>query len=1140
MSIAVENWLFSDDERSSSAVKIQLLGGVYASTAGGEPIDIGPAKCRTLFAALALSPGETIPVARLVDLVWDIAPPRTAEKTLQTYVMALRRGLGQGAIERVGLAYRLVVDPEDVDVSRFEQALAARDVGRALDEWTGPPLAGLDAPGLTPAVDRLVEQWFGAIESNLNTVVESDPAAAVAALTELSAEHPYREGLWSLLMTALYRTGRQADALAAYGRARTHLVEELGIEPGPALRELEGLILGHDDRLDRGRSTEHRSGLPTGTVTFAFSDIEASSRLWAENRLAMSGAVARHDAIVRAATDDHDGFVFSSGGDSFGVAFDRARDALRWAESVQKALGGEKWSDDAVVRVRIGVHSGEAEERGNDYFGPVVNLAARITAAGHGGQILLSHVTAALLEGRDFAELGSFRFDGIGSDATVFQADDEAHEPLRTGALATGNLPKRTGQLFGRDEELDAIADAVACSPIVTLVGPGGIGKTRLALAAARIAEIGVSGGGWLVELADIASSDDVVRAVADVLDVRPTAGRPLRDSVIAQLAAKPSVVVLDNCEHVIEGAAELAGAISERCQDVVVIATSREGLGLPEERLIVVGPLAVDGPAVQLFDERARAADPSFDAESERESVAEICSRLDGVPLAIELAAARIRSLSPGDMVERLDDRLRLLTGGRRRSVERHRTLRATIQWSFDLLSQQERQLLTRLSIFAAAFDLDDAVAVAADTKLDALDIDRLLGDLVGRSMVSTESGAFGRRFRLLETVRQFAAEHLSRSGSSHLVARRHAEHVRDEVARLGTMLMSNTEIEGAARLAELWPNVRAAADWALDSADVELARSMIEPIALQMFVRRGLDEIADWCERLLMATPADDEETRALGLLWLAMHHSMTQDADGFRGVLDRHGPLDHIFVRYAYIVAVEDNDFSALDVGPLVATRLRRRGQEAYARLVEMFTAASLMTSGEIVVARERHLALAEAFRSDGPPSFLNWTLHLLGLSCFFGGDPEGGDRYWDESVAVPVPPKTNSPNETLAARAAFRQGRHRDAYTMLIAYIDELTEFDNMSGAVMVGLAYVNMMTEIDRLGDAAVVLGHFDASGLFSPQGPGFERVMAEPIARVDADDVAAEARRSAASKHLSELDALTTMRSVLAELTGDD
>src|SRR6478736_7119742 len=273
-------------------VRIGLFGGVSASTDGGEPLDIGPAKCQSVLAVLALSAGSAVPVTRLVDLVWGDQPPRTAEKTLQSYVVRLRTGLGADSIIRTGAAYRLAVPVDAVDVARFRRHLDSGATEAALVEWTGTPLAGLGAHGLTPIVNGLVEQWLGAVETDLARRVETDAAGVIGPLTELTADYPFREGLWSLLMTALYRVGRQADALAAFQRAREHLVEQLGVEPGPQLMEVESRILDHDERLRGGVSSDSPSARPTGTVTFGFCEVEDSGRLWATNRKKTAAAMA--------------------------------------------------------------------------------------------------------------------------------------------------------------------------------------------------------------------------------------------------------------------------------------------------------------------------------------------------------------------------------------------------------------------------------------------------------------------------------------------------------------------------------------------------------------------------------------------------------------------------------------------------------------------------------------------------------------------------------------------------------------------------------------------------------------------------------------------------------------------------------
>jgi predicted ATPase/DNA-binding SARP family transcriptional activator len=1117
-------------------VQIRLLGGVSAVTDDGDFVDVGPAKCQAVLAALALSAGSVVPVSRLIELVWGETAPRTAEKTLQSYITRLRKGLGPDSIVRSGAAYRLDVDTDSVDVLRFQRYLNAGDVEAALAEWTGTPLAGLDPGGLAATVAGLVELWLSAVEIDLERLVETDAAAAIGSLTELTASHPFREGLWALLMTALYKMGRQAEALAAYRKAREYLVEQLGVEPGPRLRELETLILGHDEQLSvRTPSPGASSGIPTGTVTFGFSDIEGAARLWAGRRQQTAQAMARHDVLVRSAAADHDGYIFATGGDSFGVAFHRAGDAVAWASELQDAINTEPWPDGAEIRLRIGLHTGEAEELRNDYFGPAVNIASRISAAGHGGQCLVSAATAALLGGHGLRDLGTYRLGDVGADQRIFQLGDDDHPSLRTEDTRRGNLPRRSGRLIGRDGDVEVVIKALAGAPVVTLVGPGGIGKTRLALAAARIAEADLSGGAWLVELADIASSDDVPRAVADVLEVKERPGRSLTQSIVTALQHDHALVVLDNCEHVIDGAAELAQALAAGCPDVSVLATSREGLRLADERLVVVGPLDPAGPGAELFNERAAAADPTFDPHAGRDAVEEICRRLDGVPLAIELAAARTRTLSPADLVVRLDDRLRLLTGGRRRSVERHRTLRATIQWSYDLLSLPEQMLFRRLSIFARSFDLKAAETVASDAELDAADVNTLLSDLVERSMVIVESGAYGRRFRLLEAMRQFGAEYLASADNSDLIAKRHAEFVLAEVKHLSELLAGHGEIEGATRLTELWPNLRAAVDWACTTGDHTLAAALVRPIAVQGLLRRLHGEICDWAERILAITPLDDEETIVLGLVWAAFCYNLTQDRQSYARLLAQCGEPDHILVRHARLM-VGGQDEDAATLGRLAVAEMRRRGEEQIASLYEIFNGAQLLGAGRLDEHDAHFGALADRFRAEGPPTFLNWTLFMLASSAAFQGDHERAEVLYDEAASVELSARTNSPNETLAARTAFRRGHHSQAFQILRSYADELLTVGNVSGASLVCLEFINMMTAIDRLPEAAHILGHLDATGLLGVEGPGFKMLVRDAADKVAANPAATAARKQASEQMLDEGHALNYIRDVLGQL----
>lgn len=1121
-------------------MQICLLGGVRIIGADGAPIDPGPAKCQELLAALAVDADTAVPVSTLIELLWRDNPPRTAEKTLQTYVARLRKSIGHDAIARVGNAYRLEMPADSIDVNRFRRHLAQGDTRGALDEWVGLPLAGLDAEGLAPVVDGLIEEWLAAIEADLEHTVNRDPLAAVGTLTQLTASHPFREGLWALLMTALYKVGRQAEALDAFRKARTHLVEELGVEPGPRLRELESLILTQDEQLGTGHRRPASAGaIPTGTITFGFCDVQGSTQMWATQHDKTSTAIVRYEELVRLAVADNDGFVFATGGDSFGVAFHRVRDAASWADQLHLALAEEPWADGAEITIRIGLHTGDAEERDDNFYGPSVNLASRIAAAGHGGQTLLSEATAALLDSVDLVDLGAHRFDGIATEQHVQQLGTGEFPPLRTVSDRVGNLPQTTDRLIGRATILSAITDELLTSPIVTLVGPGGIGKTRLALEAGRVAGATYPGGVWFVELAAVSASADVARAVADSLEVQETSGRSVMMAIAGFLDERDALLVLDNCEHVIDGAADLARSVTEACAGLTLLATSREGLGLAGEQLIAIGPLDAESAGVELFNVRASAADRSFDAVASHGSVEEICRRLDGVPLAIELAAARVRSHSPADLVERLGDSFRLLTGGRRTSVERHRTLRATVQWSYDLLSPAEQRLFRRLSIFSGSFDLRAAEIVASDDELDIVDVSGLVGDLVERSMVTVESGRSGRRFRLLETMRQFGAEHLADAGKSNALGRQHAHYVVAEVDRIGKLLAGPAEFDGASDLVELWPNLRAAVDWAITSGEVGLTTRLIGPIATQAFVRRGVGELVDWVERLLAITDPDDSATIELGLLWASLHHAMTQDRAAFARLVERYGAPDMVLANFARVI-MDDDEGEIVSTAEEAIAEVRARGEEHVAGLFEIFKGGNLLGAGRMDEAETYIAGLLERFRRSAPPTYVNWALFMLASIAAIKGDVERAEELYEESISVAVPPRTNSPNETLEARFAFRRGDHRRAFTLLRSYVEELLEVGNMSGVGLISIEFINMLIATDRLREAGTVAGYLDTSGMLDVEGPGFKTLLRDSLATIEADSVATDARIEAAGRSLEAHDGMKMIRNLLDGLLDEN
>ena len=528
--------------------------------------------------------------------------------------------------------------------------------------------------------------------------------------------------------------------------------------------------------------------LPSGTVTLLFTDIEGSIRLWEADREAMADASARHNRIVRDQIEATGGQVFSLVGEAFRAVFADPSAALRCAVAVQRAVGAEQWPPGSPVRVRVALHSGACVERDGDYFGPVVNRVARLLAAGHDGQILVSGGTRELLadrlaDGIGLRDLGEHRLKDLGRAERVFQVTGPGlaggFGPLRSldDPALRHNLPSQATSFVGRDAEVAELRALMARrSRLVTIVGAGGIGKSRLALQVAAEALDGDADAVWLVELAPVAEPELVARTVAAVLSVREEPGRPIVDTLVEAVGDRYLIVVLDNAEHVLGAVVKLADALMRSCPRACLLVTSREPLGIGGEHVFRVQPLAVP-PAdlaapgqlaafesVQLFTERAAMHRRGFALDEDNApAVAAVCVRLDGIPLALELAAARLGSLSVPEVSSRLDQRFRLLTGGSRTALPRHQTLRALVDWSYDLLNPAEQLVLDRLSVFAGGWTLEAAEAVTSHADPSEWQVLDHLAALVDKSLVQAEEVHGAARYRLLETVRHYAGEHLA-----------------------------------------------------------------------------------------------------------------------------------------------------------------------------------------------------------------------------------------------------------------------------------------------------------------------------------------------------------------------------------------
>ena len=698
---------------------MRLFGQLEVADAG-VALAVRGAKQRALLALLALHRGEPVSADRLIDVLWGDGLAANPVNALQAQIGQLRRALGAGVIVTTEAGYALAVGPGEVDVVRFEQlvakgrrlaeagemAQASATLGEALGLRRGEPLAEFAYAGFAEAERaRLDELALVAIETRAGAdLVLGRHGELAGELEALCGQHPLRERLWELLILALYRAGRQADALRAYTEVRDRLVDELGIDPGPALRELQARILAQDPSL-----------------------------------------AAASPAPVRAAAP-----------------------------------------------------------------------------------------------------------------------------------AAAGNLRERLSSFIGRDAELEQLLGSVRSCRLVTLTGPGGTGKTRLAVEAAAALRAEYPDGAWLVELASVAEPDGVGPAVAGALGAVASAlGSPqpagsAAELIVRHLAGRCLVVVLDNCEHVIGEAAALADVLAGAVPGLRLIATSREALGVPGEVLVPVGGLAMPA-AVELFADRARGVQPGFLADGQAGTVIEdICRRLDGLPLAVELAAARLRALPLATLAERLDDRFRLLTGGARTALPRQQTLRAVVDWSYDLLFEDERRLFARLATFTGGCDLAAAEAVCGDDQVPAGEILDVLSRLVDKSLVTGPGAGGEARFSQLQTLWQYGRDRLGESGEADAMRARHGAHYLQMATEAHEGLRGATGPVWRDRITSEWGNLRAALDWFIAAGDADAALSLASGIAWLWFINGDFAEGARWLGDALGADGARRAELEATGRVW------------------------------------------------------------------------------------------------------------------------------------------------------------------------------------------------------------------------------------------------------------------------------
>ena len=1069
-------------------MEFRILGPLEVA-AQGRPVALPGRREQAVLVLLLLSANRVVPAERLVEDLWGGKAQKGATGALRVFVSRLRKTLREGGGDAVVVTkapgYLLPIERAALDAARFEDLLAegreyaarsdhegaAARLRQALALWRGPALADVaDVPVARAEAARLEEARMAALEERVAADLGCGRhAEVVPELDHLTKAHPLRERLWGQRMVALYRSGRQADALRVYQELRRLLAEELGLEPSLEVTRLENAILRQAPELQApglaARCAPTPSRMSVGPTTFLFSDIEASTRRWEGDPEAMTVDLARHDELLRAAIEAAGGEVFSHTGDGMAAAFRAAPDAVAAAVTAQRALASAAWAAPGPLRVRMAIHAGIAQSREGNYFGPALNRVARLLGTASGGQVLCSHAAAELI-GADLPadvallDLGEHRLADLARVERVFQVAHPAlpsqFPALRSLAAHRHNLPVALTPFIGRARELDELSTLLTGSRLLTLTGVGGAGKTRLAVQGAAAARPAYSDGVWIAELAPLRDGAQVASAVAAALTFETSAfdsPKAVEDRLIRHLATRQTLVLLDNCEHLIEAVARLVHAFLTRCPGVTVLATSRERLGVPGEVVWKVPPMSMAPPgaaideltgsdAVAFFCERARAARSTFELDTTNAAaVVRICHRLDGIPLAVELAAARVQVLSPAQVADRLDDRFRLLTGRERIVVPHQQTLRATVDWSYGLLSPAEQGALARLAIFPDTFDLPAAEAVMSDGGTgvayeDALDV---LCRLVDKSLIVVHSEGTAPRYRLLETIRQYGAEKLAEAGEEATTRRRHRDaFIACVKAWRGTPLGTDF-LRGAFADAE---NFRAALEWSWAQRDAGAVLHLIGALWVP-WLWFGNPDGQIWIERIFSAPEFSAPE--------LADHPGQV-DALSIRGVLlsqEDYERRDELFQKAAALarrlgddrrVAYMDwgrGEYKLLEGKSAEARALLEAGLAGYERLgladgvgwCHDHLGWAAIIDGKYDRARDHFERAVEVARSDPLGEWVEpHALAALGPLVALSGDGERAFRLAEDAVGAA---------RRLKARPVLAMALTRAAETAILA-------------------------------------------------------------------------------------------------------
>lgn len=779
------------------------------------------------------------------------------------------------------------------------------------------------------------------------------------------------------------------------------------------------------------------TGKSSQAVTFLFTDIVGSTQLWEAYPEAMNLVLAEHDRILFGAIEARDGIVFKTGGDSVCAAFADAGSALSAALDAQLALGTTSWDEIGSLQVRMAVHSGPAQRRGSDYFGPTLNRVARLLAAGHGGQILVSRAAQALAqdalsESLTLRDLGEHRLKDLANPERVFQVIHSDlptdFPPINSLENLSHNLPRSMTQFVGRERETAEIRERLTRTGLLTLTGVGGCGKTRLAMHVAWSLMDIYPDGVWFADLAPIADPALVLPAVGAALRLRQGGAQPLLEALTDHLRPRQALLILDNCEHVVANCARLAMSLLQACPRLRILATSREPLGVAGEMTYHVPPLHVpdsarvrsldrlrENESIQLFCQRAALKNRRFELGAENaDEVANICRRLDGIPLAIELAAARITVLPVGEISRRLDDQLGFLTDGSRTAPPRQQTLRATMAWSHDLLSPTERILFRRLAVFSGGLTLDAAESVCLGDDLAKAAILDLMRSLLEKSLVLYVDEGQDMRYKLLEIVREFAAEKLAESAETEALSDRHLDYVVGLVERAEPELSGPDQEAWLARLESDHGNIRAALRWAEISGRSDESLRISASLGRFWLLHGHYREGRETLRRALRHDTTDQTALQAKALRWAGSLAWTQGEHAGARELLeqslaisqgtgDRQGTAATL--NSLGNVAYNEGDFASARRFHEQSLGLRREIDDRHGVATSLNNLGNVAVDlGEYEKARRCYEESLSLRRAIGDRHGIAVSLGNLGMVALDCGRLEEARRLYEESLGI----------------------------------------------------------------------------------------------------------------------------------------